>query len=113
MEKNFKYKFFHLIFEFFLILNKKNFSKCLCEKDKPILKEGNCQSVYCTQDEFNNGVCKIDNDIIKTQWLNNFIDFKEYRYRFTNMVINNDGDLILETSPEETNGQRLFLRLKK
>ena len=113
MEKNFKCKFFHLIFEFFLILNKKNFSKCLCEKDKPILKEGECQSVYCTQDEFNNGVCKIDNDIIKTQWLNNFIDFKEYRYRFTNMVINNDGDLILETSPEETNGQRLFLRLKK
>jgi len=113
MEKNFKYKFFHLIFEFFLILNKRNFSNCSCGKDIPILKQGQCQSVYCTQEEFNNKVCTIDNEIIKTQWLNNFIDFKECKYRFTNMVINNEGDLILETSPEETSGERLFLRLKK
>ena len=99
---------FYLIF-FFL---KKQFIKCICEKEKPINKNGECQSIYCTENEFKNNICSIDNDIIKTQWLNNFIIFNEYRYRFTNMVINDEGDLILETSPEEINGQRLFYRLK-
>ena len=100
---------FYLIF---LFLKKFIFIKCICEKEKPINKNGECLSIYCTENEFKNKICSIDNDIIKTQWLNNFITFNEYRYRFTNMVINDEGDLILETSPEEINGQRLFYILK-
>ena len=48
-----------------------------CPKNKPILKDGKCQLIYCTEDELKNGVCKIYNSIIKTQWLNNFHIFSK------------------------------------
>jgi hypothetical protein len=95
-----------------LFLEKILVSKCSCEKETPIFKKGQCQSIFCTQKEFENNICSIENEIRKNQWLNNFIIFDKYRYRFTKMVINSKGELILETSPEEVNGQRLFFRLK-
>ena len=116
MEKKLNFIFYHLIFQILFIINKKNFTRSICQKEKPILKDNICQAIYCSEEEFNNNDCKIDNDIIKTQWLNNFIVFNEYNYRFINIVINKDGDLILETSPEELggkSGKRLFFRLKK
>ena len=105
---------FQLIFHFILIsFQTKIYIKCICNRNAPILKDGICQSIYCTENEFKENICSIDNEIIKTQWLNNFINLDEYRYRFTNMVITEEGDLILFTSPEETNGQRLLFRLTK
>ena len=105
---------FQLIFHFILIsFQTEIYIKCICDRNAPILKDGKCQSIYCTDNEFKENICSIDNEIIKTQWLNNFINLDEYRYRFTNMVITEEGDLILFTSPEETNGQRLLFRLTK
>ena len=49
---------------------------------------------------------------MKTQWLNKIFIFNEAHYRFINMVVNKDGDLILETSTEEIDKRRLFFRLK-
>ena len=43
-----------------------------CSKEEPIYKSGGCQSIYCDEDEFQNGDCNIDNPIIKIQWLNKF-----------------------------------------
>ena len=113
MSKIIKWELLISFYLIFLFLKGQIFIKCNCGKENPINKNGQCKSIYCTENEFKNNICSIDNDIIKTQWLNNFIIFNEYRYRFINMVINDEGDLILETSPEETNGQRLFYRLKK
>ena len=115
MAKIFKSEIFIFIHLIILYFKKHNFVKCNCEKEIPIKKDGQCQLIYCTETEFNNNICSIDNDIIKTQWLNNFIIINEEnsRYRFTGMVITDEGDLIIETSPEETNGKRLFSRLKK
>ena len=95
-----------------LFLEKLIISKCSCEKEIPILKNGQCQSIFYTHQEFQNNICTIENEKIKIQWLNNFIIFDKYRYRFTNMIINSNGEIILESSPEEINGQRLFYRLK-
>ena len=89
-----------------------NFAECSCEKENPIFKDGKCQSIYCTETELKNGVCSIENDIIKRQWLNNFIVFDEYNYRYTNKVINEEGDFILINSPVNS-VVRLFYILKK
>ena len=52
----------------FLILEINN----QCDKETPIRKksDNNCYNIYCTEIEFQNGDCIIDNPIIKTQWLN-------------------------------------------
>ena len=114
MAIKFEFKLYHLILQIiFIYIKQIKFYKCICDKDNPIKKNNNCQSIYCTENEFQSNICLIDNDIIKTQWLNNFIDFKEYRYRFTSLLTNEDGDLILFSSPEELNGQRLIFRIKK
>ena len=48
-----------------------------CPIDKPILKDGKCQLIYCTYLEFKNEICKILNPIVQKQWLNNFHIFSE------------------------------------
>ena len=55
----------------------------------------NANQKYFTESEFKNNICSIENDIIKKQWLNNFIVFDEYNYRFANKIINDEGDFIL------------------
>jgi hypothetical protein len=45
-----------------------------CDKDNPILVNGECKNIYCTEDNYKNGDCIIDNPIIKLQWLNNITD---------------------------------------
>ena len=115
MVKLHQYKFlcFHLVFQICLITFDPNkFSDCSCERENPIFKNGKCLLIYCTESEFKNNICSIENDIIKTQWLNNFIVFDEYNYKFTNKVINDEGDFILITSPMYS-GVRLFYILKK
>jgi len=115
MVKFHQYKFigYHLVFQICLMaFDLNNFSECSCEREKPIYKNGQCQSIYCIESEFSNNICSIENDIIKDQWLNNFIVFDEYNYRFTNKVINDEGNFILITSPMYS-GVRLFYLLKK
>ena len=48
-----------------------------CSYNKPILKDGKCQLIYCTPQEYNDNTCIIYNPTIKTQWLNNFHIFSE------------------------------------
>ena len=52
----------------FLILEINN----QCDKESPIKKknDNNCYNIYCTEIEFQNGDCIIDNPTIKAQWLN-------------------------------------------
>ena len=115
MIKFYQYKFigFHFVLQICLMtFDPSNFSECNCERENPIYKNGKCQSIYCTESEFHNNICSIENDIIKNQWLNNFIVFDEYNYRLTNKVINDEGDFILIASPMYS-GFRLFYALKK
>ena len=48
-----------------------------CSFNKPILKDGKCQSIYCTAEEYESSICTIYNPIVKTQWLNVFHTFSE------------------------------------
>ena len=72
------YKFigFHLVLQLCLMtFIPNNYAECSCERENPIFKDGQCQLIYCTETEFKNNICSIDNEIIKSQWLNNFISF--------------------------------------
>ena len=68
------------IFLLFIIILNQSFQEC--PKDYPILKYDNCTSDYCTKEQFYRKECIINNDIIKTQWLNNIIDSFIFKRRF-------------------------------
>ena len=98
---------------FFIFTIKISFSDCNCDLDTPILVNGVCKLQYCTETEYENEFCIIDNDIIKTQWLSNIIRFDDL-YRFVSFAINSKGDMIAEFSVEhDTSGKRLFYGLKQ
>ena len=91
-------------------------SKSECTIEQPILKNGNCELTYCSEEEFSSGVCTISNDIIKTQWINNITTFKDYdKMRYNNLAVNYKGDLVLEISTQKSDykGIRYFYGLKK
>ena len=81
-------------------------------KTQPILKENNCQLIYCEQSKFNTNECSINNTIIKTQWLNNIIRISEDYFRYINVVSNRNGDIFIETSPVTEGHNRIFYALK-
>ena len=58
-----------------------------CPKELPILKNNNCFSIYCSEEQFSSEECVINNNIIKTKWLNHIIKFE-----------NTNGDLFLDSS---------------
>ena len=47
------------------------------------MKNNECSSVYCNEELFKTGVCKIDDPITKTQWLTNIIIFENTNGNYT------------------------------
>ena len=58
-----------------------------CEKDTPILFNGECKNIYCTQEQFNNKECIISNSNLKIQWLSkiNNIEINVYSLEIIEM----------------------------
>jgi len=95
-----------------LMIMIKNINNCSIEK--PILlKDGSCVSQFCTEDQFKNEDCIIDNEIIKTQWLNNIIWIGDKDFRFVNFAKYSNGDLIIETTSSPDSSKRIFYGLKQ
>ena len=111
MENNFKIqkrvniKFINNIIYIFFI--KISISKAECDISQPFKRGEYCSPNVCEENEDN---CLIDNSIIKTQWLNNIFIFNDKNYRYGSIVINDNGDLIIEYSYSKT---RIFFGLKK
>ena len=63
---------------------------------EPILltQSNECVMKYCTEENFKNNICIIDNDIIRTQWLNNIIIFGDENCRFAKIAKYSNGDII-------------------
>ena len=55
---------------------------------------------YCTEEEFSTGKCIKDNNIIKTQWLNNIIKFGD-KTRFSKMAKYSNGDIVAIAKAED------------
>ena len=85
-----------------------------CNQSTPILKEENCQLVYCSDEEFNLGKCIINNTIIKTQWLNNILNVGELNFRYLNFIKTANNITFFETSahPDYTY-ERIYFGIKE
>ena len=101
------------VLTFILFINKIILEECPI--DKPILVENKtCDSIYCSDSQFESYYCIINNNKIKTQWLNNIIDFGEFYFRYINFVTYTNGDMVIETTACPGNsGKRIFFGLKK
>ena len=56
----------------FLIIHPSVNLDIICPKEKPILKNNQCQAIFCTDEEFKNEICTKNDEIIEVQWMNNF-----------------------------------------
>ena len=84
-----------------------------CDRETPILYGGNCESLFCSVDQYSSGECEINNDIIKTQWLNNPIFIgNEYSSYFTYGKYSN-GDIIIYIQDDAVSPNRVFYGLQK
>ena len=48
-----------------------------CNRNEPILKNNQCVSTYCTEEQYKSGECIINEAITKTQWLNDILKFEK------------------------------------
>ena len=80
-----------------------------CPRNKPILKDNKCKDIYCTKEEFDNETCKIYNNYIKIQWLNNFHIFGDIDISYAAYDMNENGDLFLFAQKEDTQYNRKYL----
>ena len=79
-----------------------------CPRELPILKDGNCVLEFCTKREFKNKKCVIDNQIVKTQWLNDIIWIGDKNFIYINFANNSNGDMIVETTSYPPSEKRIF-----
>lgn len=84
-----------------------------CTRKIPILKDGSCVLEYCTQYEFNKKICVIDNQIVKTQWLNDIIWIGDQNFRYINIANNSNGDMIVETTSYPPSEKRIFYGINR
>ena len=67
----------------------------ICDKDNPILKDGQCQNIYCSEEDFENDICQIANPIIKIQRLNDIIfNYEEKNVDFSGFIELENGDIL-------------------
>ena len=68
-----------------------------CPKDIPIKYQNECNLKYCTESEYQNGNCVVNNDIIKSQWLNNIILIGDISYKYSYPYFDLNNNLIIVT----------------
>ena len=89
-------------------------SESTCSKDLPILKNNSeCVLEYCSENDFNKGKCKVNNEIIKTQWLTQIISIGGLKYRYINIVSYPNGDMVLLTTSNPAENTRIFYGINK
>ena len=109
--KNFFLSRFHYTLIFFLLYLLIKQVKNECGRETPILKGGSCYSLYCTEEEFKNEICKIGNGKIRIQWLNNIIRIGDKDFRYVNIAEYSNGDMVIETT-SGSSSKRMFYGIK-
>ena len=104
-----------LIFFFKLLVFLNIFKSFLCEcpPDAPIKKQGSdeCQEIQCTMQEFQEGICTIENEIMKSQIFTSIIQFSGENYDFAMITTTPNGNL-LASSSKDFNCVKYFYGLK-
>ena len=97
--RKYKTKSNNCYFVLYLIMFLYNIYFCYnCDITHPIKKNGECISGGCTSEEFENNICSIENDIIKTQWITNIIKYSEDWTSYSTMSITPDNNLLCISS---------------
>ena len=90
------------------ILASFNMETCT-NRNSPLLKGTNCLNT-CSQSDIQSEVCKVDNEIIKTQWLNNIIYITPEDYRYINIALSESNSIyIIVSSWHENNERYLYI----
>ena len=83
-----------------------------CSKEQPILISGQFKLEYCSKEQFDLKQCIINNNIIKTQWINDLIIFGDNSYRYLSYeTFSNDG-VVVESACYPFQQKRMFYGLK-
>ena len=103
-----KSAFIYLI-KLIFFLNYNNFCITSCPKEKPFLQNDSCVETcnnYLTD-------CYLNNEIIKTQYLNNIISIPSEDFLFINIVTTEKGDLLYLSSCYPADNNRILFGLNK
>ena len=84
-----------------------------CNKSYPILKEKQCVLIYCTEEEYNEGICNKNNSIVRAQWLNNIIQVGDKNYRYLNFITTSKNETFFETTAHPETNERIFFGIKQ
>ena len=82
------------------------------DKNLPFLSGGVCIS-SCSLEDLRNETCIIDNEIIKTQWINNIIYISENGFNYINIVTTQNNDLIILNSSYPNSNTRILYGITK
>ena len=106
------YKRYFILYLEYLVLLLRIINILNCDSvHEPILKEGSCSEGKCTDEEFKSEYCKIDNEIIKTQWFNNIIYITEEEgFNYVDIISTSNEDLIVISNTDSTNEENKFKR---
>lgn len=89
-----------------------------CPEDYAIRRKiaggyGGCEGIYCTEEEFNEGICIIDNAKVKAKWLSNILTISTYGYRYVNFAKTQTDDLFIVMSSYPKKPNREFYGITK
>lgn len=104
----FCFKHFQIIMFLFIMLIKKTI-EIECEKSSPILltSDNQCHLIYCTEEEFREEKCIINNPIIKTQWLTKIIYGYSY-FSFLQFTLSSKNELYLHSTSSSSKANCFF-----
>ena len=95
---------------FLQIIKSYNMLNCDNNRSLPLEKNGICVEI-CTKDEINSGTCTIQNEIIKTQWLNNILYIGPSGYRYINIAVSENNNLYAVASGYPASNDRYIYYL--
>ena len=103
----------------FIIIITNSVTNYCPDKNKPIFDTNSksCVLKYCSESDFSNNICIVDNDIVATQWLNNIIDFGVANCNYTKSASFSNSDIVFFSAAKnipyfygiKKNGRALFI----
>ena len=106
---------FYFSLRLFLIFSSIELTLNLCDRETPILlNNGTCVSIPCLSNQSSLGECTVNNDIIKTQWLNNIIIIGNTQSTYIKFAEYSNEDLVVLVEEDNADSvNRFFYGLKQ
>ena len=101
-------------FRLFLIFCLIKLTFNICDRETPILlNNGSCVSIPCLSNQSSLGECSVNNDIVKTQWLNNIIIVGNSQSMYIKFAEYSNEDLVILVEDNAGSIYRFFYGLKQ